>query len=351
MRWVWACWLMRWFSEAARKAFFSEEKKQKTFDYAVARSIQLGPVREQKFFGVVPARRSFFQKRTAFLLLLALSGCHHRAPPAPALTAAPHYALGAAYQAGGHWYYPAEDYALQATGIASVLADGDGLTADGELRDAGALTAAMQTVQLPAIVEVTNLETGRQVLLRVNDRGPASPGRIIAVSPRAAVLLGMAPGGVARVRVRIDEVMSRAVVEQVGGGPKLAIATAPAGTITAEALPPPGGGAAGPARVIGGAATERAALLVPARLPERVQSTYADPGTLMIQAGRFGRFTYANAMAARLAGLGADVVRSRQDRETVYAVQAGPFATIAQVDAALAQALRAGVVDAHIVVQ
>ncbi len=287
----------------------------------------------------------------ALLTALGLSGClHRRPPPAPAFTAAPHYALGGAYQAGGHWYYPAEDYALDTTGIASVWNSGAGLTADGELRDPGALTAQMQTLQMPAVVEVTNLENGRQVLVRVNDRGPASPARVIAVSPRAAVLLGMALGGATRVRVRLDQVMSRAVVEQAGGGPKLAIATAPAATVTEETLAA-SGAAAGPSRVIGGAHLEQAGAHVADRLPERVTQVYAQPGTLMIQAGRFGRFSYANVVAAKLAGLGADVVRSRVDRQTVYGVQAGPFGSIAQADAALDQALRAGVVDAHIVVQ
>ncbi len=286
----------------------------------------------------------------SLLSALGLSGCLHRRPPPPAFVAAPHYVLGDAYQAGGHWYYPAEDSALDTTGIAAVRQAPPGLTADGELRDPGALTAAMQTIQLPAIVEVTNLENGRQVLVRVNDRGPASPARIIAVSPRAAVLLAIPQGGAARVRVRLEQAMSRAVAEQVGGGPKLQIAAAPAASVTAEALPPPGGGSAGPAHVLGGAAAERSGPRVPDRLPERVQGTAPDPGTLMIQAGRFGRFTYANVVAARLAGLDARVVRSTENRQTSYGVQAGPFATIPQADAALAQALGAGVVDARIVV-
>ena len=277
----------------------------------------------------------------ALLTALGLSGClHRRPPPAPAFTAAPHYALGGAYQAGGHWYYPAEDYALDVTGIASVWEARPGLTADGELRDPGALTAQMHTLQMPAVVEVTNLENGRQVLVRVDDRGLDSPARVIAVSPRTAVLLGMPPGGVARVRVRIDQLQSRAAVEQVGGGPKLAIATAPAGAVTEESLAAPGA-AAGPARVIGGARPEQAGPRVADRLPEHVTQGYAQPGELMILAGQFGRFTYANAVAARLAGIGADVVRSRVDRQTVYGVQAGPFATVAQADAALDRA-RAG---------
>lgn len=281
-------------------------------------------------------------------LLVTVSGCLHRRPPAPALVAHPHYFLGEAYQAGGHWFYPAEAYGLDTTGIASVQAPHPGLTADGEVPDASALTASMQTVQLPSIVEVTNLENGRQVLVRVNDRGPASPGRVIAVSPRAALLLAMPPDGVARVRVRLDETPSRQLVEQMGGGPKLQVATAPRAAITAEALPAPGAGPAGPARRLDQATPEVAGPRVPDRLPERITATYPNPGQLMLHCGSFGRFTYANRVAARLGGLGADVVRSRDGRQTSYAVVAGPFATIAQADAALAQALAAGVVDARI---
>lgn len=285
-------------------------------------------------------------------LLLAISGCMHRLPPpTPQPAASPHYVLGAAYQAAGNWYYPAEDYGLDTTGIAMVQDPRTGLTADGELRDPGAAAAAMQTIQLPAIVQVTNLEGGRQILVRVNDRGPASPARIIALSPRAAALLAIPPSGTARVRVQIDQVLSRRLVEQLGGGPRLQIATAPAAPIMAQTLAPVGGGAAGPSQTIGGAVREAAAPTVPDQLPEHVTSTYANPGTLYLRCGSFGRFTYAHQTAARLSGLGADVIRSRDGRQTTYAVRAGPFATIAQADAALDQALRAGVIDARITVE
>ncbi len=285
-----------------------------------------------------------------FMGVLGLSGCLHHHPPAAGPVAHPHYELGAAYQANGFWYYPAEDYGFDTTGLATVSRSSVGLTADGELRDPGGLTGAMQTVQLPAIVEVTNLENGRQIMVRVNDRGPASPGRIIALSPRAALLLQARSDGT-QVRVRLDQAMSHQVVDQLGGGPQLHIATAPSATITAEALPPPGGGAAGPAQTIGAAQAERSGPAVPDRLPERVTAGYARRGTLILRCGTFGRFNYANTVAAKLAGLGADVVRSRDGRQTRYDVQAGPFANVAAADAALAQALRAGVIDSRIVVQ
>jgi rare lipoprotein A len=290
---------------------------------------------------------------TFITLVLTASGCMRAPPPAPVLRASPHYTLGGPYEADGHWYYPAEDYALDTTGIAVVLPDDEHLTADGEIYDPGALVAAMQTVQLPAIALVTNLQNGRQILLRVNDRGPADPGRVIALSQRSALLLQVPDDGTARVRVQLDTGLSHHVVDQTGGGPKLAIQTAPAGTVVAEALPPVGsasdvhqGGT-----VVGGVAAAPTVAVVPDRMPEIVHAVAPEPGQLWLRAGVFGRFDYANVLAARLGGLGATVLRSREGRQESYAVRAGPFATIPEADAALRRALGAGVVDARITVE
>jgi rare lipoprotein A len=180
-----------------------------------------------------------------FTAILAFAGCTHPPPPAPPLQAHPHYVLGKPYQAAGHWYYPAETYALDQTGIAALQSsDGNALTTDGELADPSALAAAMPAIQLPAIVNVTNLENGRQIAVRVNQRGPGDPARLIALSPRAAQLLLM--NGPTRVRVTMNTRLSHALTEQIGGGPRLAIATAAPSAVTAEPLGPPGH-AGGPA--------------------------------------------------------------------------------------------------------
>ncbi len=284
--------------------------------------------------------------------ILAFAGCvPARKPPPPPLAAHPHYELGNPYEAGGHWYYPAENYQLDDTGLAAVLPGGPGLTADGEMIDPGALTGAMQTIQLPAVAIVTNLENGRQMEIRVNDRGPADPGRLIAVSPRVAQDLLFPPAGVARVRVQLDTALSHRVVDQIGG-PKLDIQTAPTSVVKAESLPPPGSPAThGAATLIGAPPAEITGPMVPARMPEIVHAVAPAPGRLWLRAGSFARFQYANILAARLAGLGGDVLRSRDGRQQMFAVRAGPFATVAEADAALRRALAAGVVDARITVE
>jgi rare lipoprotein A len=108
------------------------------------------------------------------------------------------------YQIRGRWYHPVEDPDYDEVGMASWYgAQFNGRpTATGEIFDMHALTAAHKTLPLPGLVEVTNLENGRRVVLRVNDRGPFVDGRIIDLSRGAAQELGLLERGVGRVRVR-----------------------------------------------------------------------------------------------------------------------------------------------------
>ena len=76
------------------------------------------------------------------------------------------------------------------------------LTANGEVYDMGALSAAHPTLPLPSYVQVTNLQNGRHIIVRVNDRGPYARGRIIDLSREAARVLGFERQGTTRVRVR-----------------------------------------------------------------------------------------------------------------------------------------------------
>ena len=288
------------------------------------------------------------------VLALVLAGCARRRVPEP--VPSPHYVVGAGYQAGGTWFYPREDFHYNATGLAVVQGVGRGLTADGEAVDPSALTAAHQTLQLPAIARVTNLETGLQVAVRINDRGPDTPKRLIALSRRAGELLGIVPGAVAAVRVEVDEAMSVAVRDQVQGGPRLAVQAAPRGAVVAESLAPPAGiGQSARGRSAGttqaATAGSGAAAAVPDRLPETVSRGVAGRGALALDAGHFGQMGYARQVAARLSGIGARVDRVREGRTERYRVMAGPFASVAAADAALDRAMAAGVTDVGIVIE
>lgn len=161
-------------------------------------------------------RQRLFRSLFCFACLLALSGCAetefltHYAKKISwpgEKESAGSYKIGQPYRVGGIWYYPKEDFSLVETGIASWYGPDfhGGPTANGELYDQNELTAAHRTLQMPSLVRVTNLENGRSLVVRVNDRGPFKRGRIIDLSKRGAELLGFIDKGTARVRLEVLE--------------------------------------------------------------------------------------------------------------------------------------------------
>jgi rare lipoprotein A len=114
------------------------------------------------------------------------------------------YKLGEPYLAGGRWYMPVNDQSYDRVGLASWYGDffHGRLTANGEIYDMNALTAAHPTLPLPTYAAVTNLENNRTIVVRINDRGPYHDGRIIDLSHKAAQMLGFFGRGTAPVRVR-----------------------------------------------------------------------------------------------------------------------------------------------------
>ena len=169
-------------------------------------------------------------------------------------------------------------------GSATVYPSGHAdLTTDGEVFDQTALAAAHQTLQLPAIARLTNLENGRQVLVRINDRGPATPHRLIEVTRRTATLLGFPGDGAVRVRLEVLPAESHAAVDAVPGAPKLEIAAAPRGEVQQSDLPPPGSAArrAAPCPTAAPRAGAAPAAAHGCALPETVTQVAPDPGQLV----------------------------------------------------------------------
>jgi len=161
-------------------------------------------------------RRTEFQRsaRLAVVLLggASLAACatveprypsHVTRPSAPPL-AEGSQKIGKPYQVGGIWYVPREQPGYDEKGIASWYGDAFHMkaTANGEVFDMNAVSAAHTTLPLPSLVEVTNLDNGRRLVVRVNDRGPFVGDRIIDLSHEAARQLGYDRQGLARVRVR-----------------------------------------------------------------------------------------------------------------------------------------------------
>ena len=304
------------------------------------------------------------------LAVLALAGCTESelvidqtktiedAPDGPVT-----YKIGDPYQIDGVWYYPKVDYNYDQTGIASWYGPGfDGkATANGETYDQNALTAAHNTLPLPTIVRVTNLENGRAIELRINDRGPFAHGRIIDVSRRAAQLLGFETAGTARVRVEVLEEESRILATRLADEPGSDIASPPppeaAPSVAVVAVPLP------PAPSAPATAPVTTATLPPATTAASVTVPPAEPTTttvyqhsvsateIFIQAGAFVDIQNAERLRQQLSGLGpTELYPVLVGNQRYYRVRMGPIPTVTQADALLERVIAQGHQEARIVV-
>ncbi|HXC54050.1 MAG TPA: septal ring lytic transglycosylase RlpA family protein [Rhizomicrobium sp.] len=271
------------------------------------------------------------------------------------------YKIGQPYQIGDTWYYPKEQPDYDETGIASWYGPNfyGHRTANGEMYTAQDLTAAHRTLPLPVNVRVTNLDNGKSLVVRVNDRGPFAKGRIIDLSERAAELLGYKEKGTARVRVtyvgRADLDGGRPPPDETPPEIASAVAAAPTGPVAASALGAVPGAAVAPAIAVASLPAPAAAVPSPdaavATQPTGIVTRVAVPPAthLYVQAGAFNSYPNAARLQARL-GAGLQISSTTQNGRTLYRVRLGPFDELGDADSALARVSAAGSNDAHIVV-
>lgn len=277
------------------------------------------------------------------------------------------YKVGKPYQIQGVWYYPSEDFNYDETGIASWYGpDFHGkYTANGDVFDQNAVSAAHRTLPMPTIVKVTNLENGRSIEVKVNDRGPFAHGRILDLSKHAAELLGMDMQGTARVRVQVMADESRALALQLKGGDAPPIAAAPSVALQAETLAPPKGvKQEAPSKAKSGkpvppppsAPSEAAVASSPAEEDQRLVSQtpvqVAPKATqIYIQAGAFSRYDNANRVSTALSGVWpATISQVHTKAGPFFRVRLGPLATVSDADALLEKVISSGYPDARVVV-
>lgn len=231
------------------------------------------------------------------------------APPSAPGIAVPY--AGPAYQVDGKWYVPAHEPNYDEVGIASwygpTFHGKD--SASGEPFDENAMTAAHPTLPIPSLVRVTNLDNGRTVVVRLNDRGPFVDDRIIDLSRAAAGALDMHGPGTARVRVQY--------VGPAPAQPNAAPQQPASPVIVSRPIPPVA--SAPPAAVATG-------------------------GGFFVQAGAFGDLGNANQMRDRLRPLGATSLRPVMvDGSELYRVMLGPWPTRDAAEQALQNVAAAGV--------
>lgn len=293
--------------------------------------------------------------RTSLLLgalAFALTACGSHGGGSANNVAAPNangfYKIGQPYQIDGKWYYPAVNWSYDETGIASWYGpDFDGkYTANGERYDMNALTAAHRTLPMPSIVQVTNLNNGRSIRLRVNDRGPYARDRILDVSRRAAQMLGFENAGTAHVRVQLlqQPTLQAELLAQRNGGPDVEAPTQlaaaePIATVNEQTLAPPNGAATPPPAASASTATQQPAprtatshlaLVAPAEAATTKAPAVAPAANsrMYIQAGAFSSRQNAETLKAKLTQFGTVNIDTAQVHgANVYRVRIGPIAT------------------------
>ena len=252
--------------------------------------------------------------------------------------------IGNPYKVGDRWYYPEDIKDYEETGIASWYGPQfhAKTTANGETFDMNAISAAHRVLPMPSYVEVTNLNNGRQLVVRVNDRGPFVKDRIIDLSRRAAQLLGFDQQGTAPVRVRrvypdangnITPALPQATVAQaapmpapVPTQPQPQYASAP---VVQTALPPP-----------------------PAPLPSAPMQAAppsaqpAKAGMVYIQVAALSNSERADTLALNLRRFGSTLVEPTA--RGFYRVQIGPFDNRQAAEIVLAEIRAAGYSDARV---
>lgn len=194
-------------------------------------------------------------------------------------------------------------------------------TSNGEIYDMYAMTAAHKTLRIPAYVQVTNLRNGRQIVVRLNDRGPFVDNRIIDLSYAAASKLGFVQEGIAPVEVRI--------VKPGEPLPPAQLAQAVPVASPAETSPPP-----------------------PAQTVAQPVASTASPA-LYLQLGSFVSRDNAEGLRSRLSEHNIDGVHIQQfnlDNQQVFRVRIGPLPSPNEADRLAMEINRLGMGAPRIVV-
>jgi len=255
------------------------------------------------------------------------------------------YHVGSPYQVAGRWFTPHEQPDFDKTGVASWYGEAfhRRRTANGEWFDMNTLTAASATLPLPSYALVTNLENNRQVVVRINDRGPFVGTRLIDLSKRAADVLGYRNKGKARVRVKLigpapteDSMQHMLALNQAvknGAGMRQLVAMSQDTSATAS-----------PTQV---------AITQPQEAPLQ-QATFVPPAQAMqayvVRVAVFHSLENASSAYQQLASVGpTQIIRAVGANGPLYRVQLGPFNNPEEAQTALQAAMNNGFEDARIV--
>ena len=230
-------------------------------------------------------------------------------------------------------------------------------TANGEVFDPNIATAAHKTLPLPSVVRVTNLDNGKSLVVRLNDRGPFAPGRIIDLSHEGARLLGFVKQGIAKVRVqilaeqslRLENLAKRGefpslTANDQGAMPEMTPAINPTVSLTAKSR-----------KIKSKVAVDQPPqsaleLLSQSRVGE-VISVAPVATKIWVQIGAFGSEQRANGVFSKVGSVGSGGVSMVNHRgKRLYRVRLGPVDDVAMADSMLQKVFNIGFSGARIVV-
>ena len=301
----------------------------------------------------LPADR--FLPISAFVVLAVCGGAIHAETGAPPVAAGPGadypIVLGAPFTIGGVTYTPADKMNVDQVGYAYAGSEGG-----------TAITAAHRTLPLPSYVEVTSLDTGKTILVRVERRGPMTGDGLIELSPAATAQLGANPAGKTPVRVRrvnppeieraalrrgerapdrMDTPKSLVAVLLRKLNPSLPGAATAPGSTPLPSLAAINGGQKPSAPAPKPLRASVAPVATSAKPAVAVTTPSAPHGRSVVQVGAFSSKANAEATAAKVGG-------SVSLAGRFWRVRMGPYAAPTEAAAALAKARGAGYSDARI---
>ena len=271
-------------------------------------------------------------------------GSPYWSKPGPIPRGGGRYFVGKPYEVAGQWFTPREQPGYDKTGIASWYGEAfhRRKTSNGEYFDMNMLSAAHATLPLPSYAKVTNLSTGKTIVVRINDRGPFVDTRIIDLSKRSADALGFKNHGMARVRVQL---IGPAPLDDQGAhlammNRKVSQGASMSSLIAAADGPARGGDTIQVAEAEAPAAAEPDTGLQQANYEQDVQPS---SGTYMVQVATFDSLDQAEDARRALSSIApVQVYEIDGANGLAYRVQFGPFRSKISARQAMADARALG---------
>lgn len=271
------------------------------------------------------------------------------------VTADPRYKVGNPYEVQNVWYYPERNLNYDETGIASWYGDqfAGKLTANGEIFDPEAVSAAHKTLPMPSAVRVINLENGRSLVVRINDRGPFVSGRIIDLSRQAARLLGFKKQGIARVRVQIlaEESLRLEREAKEGRFPSLGQNSQLLPETTAAAVPKVSLTSKGKVTRKKVESVSAIDLISSNRTTEIIELAPVNTN-IFVQVGAFGELSNAEVVMSKISQVDrANISTFDNDGKLIHRVRVGPITDIQDADDILQDMISRGFNSAKIILE